>query len=177
MSTNSADHQLARTGVPPEEPQAVRAPEQPQLGPVERGEEPEHERLPRRAVEVALDRDQHERGHQPLGVAERGVGHEAAVERQRHRRDQTAEHRRGEHRRVGLAGDRADEPDARRNTIATAITAPARATTSHRSGAALPNRAKIVVKITVSGFQVGPPVVWSFRWTISRPHTSHDHGS
>jgi hypothetical protein len=38
-------------------------------------------------------------------------------------------------------------------------TNPARATTSHRSGWALPNNAKIVVKITGSGFQVAPPWV------------------
>ena len=59
----------------------------------------------------------------------------------------------------------------RRNTIATAITAPARATTSHRSGAALPNRAKTVVKMTVSGFHVGPPVVWRLRVDdLAAPH-------
>ena len=29
----------------------------------------------------------------------------------------------------------------------------------------------------LEGFHVGPPVVWSFMCTISRPHTSHDHGS
>ncbi len=63
------------------------------------------------------------------------------------------------------------------NTITTAITPPARATTSHRLGAALPNRAKTVVKTTGSGFQVGPPVVCSLRCTISRPHTNQDQGS
>ena len=45
------------------------------------------------------------------------------------------------------------------NTITAAISAPARATTSHMSGAALPNGANSVVKITGSGFHVGPPVV------------------
>ncbi len=63
------------------------------------------------------------------------------------------------------------------NTIPTAITAPARPTTSHMSGAALPNGANNVVKMTGSGFHVGPPVVCRLRCTISRPHTSQDHGS
>ena len=63
------------------------------------------------------------------------------------------------------------------NTIAAAINAPARATTSHKSGCALPNGAKIVVKMTGSGFHVGPPVVCSLKWTISRPQTSQAHGS
>ena len=63
------------------------------------------------------------------------------------------------------------------NTIITAITAPARAITSHRSGCALPNTANTVVNSTGSGFQDGPPVVWRSMWTISRPHTSHAHGS
>ena len=34
-----------------------------------------------------------------------------------------------------------------------------------------------VVKIAGNGFHDGPPVVCRSRWTISRPHTSHDHGS
>ena len=63
------------------------------------------------------------------------------------------------------------------NVIATAISAPARATTSHRSGSALPNSEKIVVKITGSGFHVGPPVVCRLTWTISRPQTSQAQGS
>ena len=45
------------------------------------------------------------------------------------------------------------------NVITTAISAPARATTSHRSGDAPPNSENTVVKITGSGFHVGPPVV------------------
>ena len=63
------------------------------------------------------------------------------------------------------------------NVIATAISAPARATTSHRSGEAFPKTEKTVVKITGSGFHVGPPVVTRSRWAISLPHTSHAHGS
>ena len=63
------------------------------------------------------------------------------------------------------------------NTIATAITAPARATISHRSGCALPNSANTVVNSIGSGFHEGPPVVWRSRWMISWPHTSHAHGS
>ena len=45
------------------------------------------------------------------------------------------------------------------NTIAIAITAPARATISHRSGWALPNTANTVVNSIGSGFHDGPPVV------------------
>src|SRR5947209_16466332 len=67
--------------------------------------------------------------------------------------------------------------NAMRNAITAAASAPARATTNQRSGCALPNSAKIVVKMTGSGFHVGPPVVVSLRWTISRPQISHDHGS
>ena len=54
---------------------------------------------------------------------------------------------------------------------------PARATISHRSGAAAPNGANSVVKITGSGFHVGPPVVISVAWTISLPQMIHAHGS
>ncbi len=61
--------------------------------------------------------------------------------------------------------------------MTTAITAPARATTSHRSGAACPNGANAVVNTTGNGFHVGPPVVCRLMWTISRPHTIHAHGS
>ena len=42
----------------------------------------------------------------------------------------------------------------------TAASAPARATTSHRSGATLPNSTKGIVKIIGSGFHEGPPLVW-----------------
>ena len=63
------------------------------------------------------------------------------------------------------------------NVIATATSAPARATTSHRSGEALPNSENTVVKITGSGFQVGPPVVTRSKCAISLPQTSQDQGS
>ena len=128
---------------------------------------------------------EHDRRHQALGVAERVVGDEAAGEdaaRPRRRR-----------RPAGPAPQR-DEPSLDR------LRSPAR---SDRAGKphsraedhrhrhqrarprdhqpqvrrAPPNRANSVVKITGSGFHVGPPVVWRLRWTISRPHTSHAHGS
>ena len=54
---------------------------------------------------------------------------------------------------------------------------PARATTNHRSGAAAPNGANSVVKITGSGFHVGPPVVTSARCVISRPQMIQAQGS
>ena len=63
------------------------------------------------------------------------------------------------------------------NTIATAITAPARATISQRSGWAFPNTANTVVNSIGNGFHEGPPVVWRSRWMISCPQTSHAHGS
>ena len=63
------------------------------------------------------------------------------------------------------------------NTIAAAITAPARATISHRSGWALPNSANTVVNSIGSGFHDGPPAVCRSKWMISWPHTSHAHGS
>ena len=66
---------------------------------------------------------------------------------------------------------------ASRNTIATAISAPARATTSHRLGWAAPNGANTVVNITGSGFQLGPPRVTRSRWMISLPQISHAHAS
>jgi hypothetical protein len=63
------------------------------------------------------------------------------------------------------------------NTIATDITAPARATTSQRSGWALPNRPNTVVNSIGSGFHEGPPGVCRSRWTISRPQTNQAQGS
>ena len=44
-------------------------------------------------------------------------------------------------------------------------------------GAADPNGATIVVNTSASGFSVGPPVVESWPWTISRPQITHTHGS
>ncbi len=61
--------------------------------------------------------------------------------------------------------------------MTTAANAPARATTSHMSGAACPKGANRVVKMTGSGFQEGPPGVCSLKWTISRPQMIHAHGS
>ena len=62
--------------------------------------------------------------------------------------------------------------------MTTAANAPARATTSHRSGAALPKRANGMVKIIGSGFQDVPPVVITrWPWMISRAHSNHDQGS
>jgi hypothetical protein len=66
---------------------------------------------------------------------------------------------------------------ATRKTITTVISAPARATTSHRSGCALPNSANTVVKISGNGFHDGPPAVCRSKWMISWPQTSHAHGS
>ena len=63
------------------------------------------------------------------------------------------------------------------NTITTAITAPARAITSHRSGCALPNSANGTVNSIGSGFHEGPPAVCRSKWMISWPQTSHAHGS
>ena len=62
--------------------------------------------------------------------------------------------------------------------MTTAASAPARATTSHRSGAALPNSANGMVKIIGSGFHEVPPLVMvRWPWMIWRLHTSQDHGS
>ena len=61
--------------------------------------------------------------------------------------------------------------------MTTAANAPARATTSHMSGSACPKGANSVVKMTGSGFQVGPPVVCRLMWTISRPQMIQAHGS
>jgi hypothetical protein len=55
--------------------------------------------------------------------------------------------------------------------------APARATTSQRSGAASPNSENGTVKRIGSGFHDGPFVVTRSRWRISRPQISQDHGS
>ena len=71
--------------------------------------------------------------------------------------------------------DRAAPPS--RKASITARIAPPRATTSHRSGAALPKIEKTVVKRTGSGFHDGPPVVCRSRWAISRPQMIQAHGS
>jgi hypothetical protein len=60
---------------------------------------------------------------------------------------------------------------------ATAAIAPARATTSQRSGAAEPKNEKTVVNITGSGFHDGPCAVTRSRCAISRPQMIHDQGS
>jgi hypothetical protein len=59
-------------------------------------------------------------------------------------------------------------PPARATTIQSATGTPA---SSFESGATT------VVNMTGSGFHEGPPVVSSEKWAISRPHTSHAHGS
>ena len=65
-----------------------------------------------------------------------------------------------------------------RKAIANARMPPARATTSHSSGApSSPARLNGVVKITGSGFQLGPVVVTRSRCAISRPQMIHAHGS
>src|SRR3954469_9029645 len=62
--------------------------------------------------------------------------------------------------------------------MASASSPPARATTSHRSGAApVPITANGVVNRTGSGFHDGPAVVTRSRCTMSRPQISHAHGS
>ena len=62
--------------------------------------------------------------------------------------------------------------------MTSASSAPARAITNHRAGAALlPNSAKGAVNSTGSGFHDGPPTVERSRWTTSRPQMIHDHGS
>ena len=166
-----ADHELARAGVLPEQPQAVGTPEQPDLRPVQRGQEAEHERLAGLAVQVALERDQDHRGRQPLGVAERVGADVAPGERQPDRRDRAGQQRRAAtpaarvpgsprsparevaRRSGGSGGPRAGTPSRPRRTRRRGrrpATGPA---------AALPNSANTVVKITGSGFHVGPPVV------------------
>ncbi len=56
-----------------------------------------------------------------------------------------------------------------------------RATTIHIAGgmrsSSAENGANRVVKTTGRGFHDGPEVVSRERWAISRPHTSHAHGS
>src|SRR3954449_3663383 len=59
----------------------------------------------------------------------------------------------------------------------TASRPPARAMTSHSSGAMSPNSENGVVKSTGSGFHDEPEVVSSARCVTSRPHTIHDHES
>ncbi len=66
---------------------------------------------------------------------------------------------------------------ASRKERITDMKAPARPTTSQRSGAMLPNGANSVVNITVSGFHDGPSVVTRSKWMISRPQTIQAHGS
>ena len=64
------------------------------------------------------------------------------------------------------------------NTITTATTAPARADDQPQvGGGACRTSENTVTKTIGSGFHDGPPVVCRSRWTISRPQTSHDHGS
>ena len=113
-----ADDELAGARVLPEQPQPVGAPEQPDLRAVERGQEADRERLPRVAVEVALDRDQDQRGHQALGVAERVVADEAAGEQQSDRGDETNARSAGsighQASRRGVAGRAAEELPIRR---------------------------------------------------------------
>ena len=70
---------------------------------------------------------------------------------------------------------------ATRKASTIAKSPPARATTIQSAGGIRSSTAEsgpnTVVKTTGSGFQDGPPVVSSVRWPISRPHTSHAHGS
>src|SRR3954449_8049026 len=54
---------------------------------------------------------------------------------------------------------------------------PARARTSHSSGAMSPNSENGVVNSTGSGFHDEPAVVSRLRCATSRPHTIHDHES
>src|SRR6202020_2364862 len=76
----------------------------------------------------------------------------------------------------GAVADRASLVVSR-NVSATAVSAPARAIATHMLGAAAPNGATIVVNTSASGFSVGPPVVESWPWTISRPQITHTQGS
>ena len=65
-----------------------------------------------------------------------------------------------------------------RNAIANARMPPARATSSHSSGApSSPAKENGVVKMTGSGFQLGPVVVTRSPLAISRPQMIHAHGS
>jgi hypothetical protein len=66
---------------------------------------------------------------------------------------------------------------ARRKHMTSARIPPARAMTSHRSGAASPNGANSVVNRTGSGFQEGPVFVSSSNCVMSRPHWIQAHGS
>src|SRR3954453_7365981 len=62
--------------------------------------------------------------------------------------------------------------------MANASSPPARATITHRAGAAAsPNSENGVVKKIGSGFHDGPSVVTRSRWAISRPQMIHAHGS
>ena len=74
--------ELALLGVLPEQPRAVEAEERPRLGPQQRGSEHERERLPALAVEVALEREQHQRDQDALGVAEHRVAQEVGRQQQ-----------------------------------------------------------------------------------------------
>ena len=65
-----------------------------------------------------------------------------------------------------------------RNAIANARMPPARATSSHSSGApSSPAKENGVVKMTGSGFQLGPVVVTRSPLATSRPQMIHAHGS
>src|SRR5262245_45286574 len=61
--------------------------------------------------------------------------------------------------------------------MTTPAIAAARATKSHRSGAAPPKSAQGVVSRTGSGFHDGPSAVERSRWRISRPQMIHASGS
>jgi len=68
---------------------------------------------------------------------------------------------------------------ARRKARTIAASPAVRTTTSHRLGAAVPNSASGAVNSTASGFQPVPEMVLRPRLgtTISRPNTTHAHGS
>ena len=106
------DDQLACPRIAPEQIQPVRTPDEPQLGPVQRGEEAHHEGAPARSVQMAVDGDQRQRRRQPFRVAERVVRDEPARVDQAARRDQPGQQRRDQgqaaRRSVGLC-DPGDE--------------------------------------------------------------------
>ena len=112
------DHELARARIAPEQVQPVGTPDEPQLGPVQGGEEADHEGLARRTVQIAVDGDQRERGGQPLRVAERVVGDEPARVDQAARRDQAGEQRRDQRQRGGRSVPAVDAGDAGRASAA-----------------------------------------------------------